>query len=65
MNQSECEAIKCSWHKARENERKQVAIGVGFTSHWLKEWREFFFSGQSQNETMQKQSKRNSALTLH
>ena len=40
MNQSELEANTCSRRQARENARKQVAIGFGFTSDWLKKWRE-------------------------
>ena len=32
--------ITCSWRKARENECERVTIG--FTSDWMKKWREFF-----------------------
>ena len=42
MNQSKLEANTCSRHKARENVREEVAIGFGFTSDWLRKWREFF-----------------------
>ena len=28
--------------KARQNVRKRVTIGFGFTSDWPKKWREFF-----------------------
>ena len=30
--------------KARENESNRVTIGFGFTSDWMKKWREFFLS---------------------
>ena len=36
----------------------QVAIDFGFASHWLKKRRESF-TGQSQSEATQNQSKRN------
>ena len=42
MNQSKLEANTCSRHKARENVREQVAISLGFTSDWLRKWRESF-----------------------
>ena len=51
MNQSEYEVVTCSWHKARENARVQVAIGIGFASHWLKKWREFCSPIQNQSKT--------------
>ena len=41
-------AIHCSiktqkqLHEARENLREQVMIGSGFTSDWLRKWREVF-----------------------
>ena len=41
MNQSKI-VITCSWQKARENVCEWVAIGFGFTSDWMKKWREFF-----------------------
>ena len=40
MNQSQFLAITCNSLKAREKSRVHVAIGFGFTSHWLKNWRE-------------------------
>ena len=42
MNQSQFLAITCNSLKAREKSRVYGAIGFGFTSHWLKNWRESF-----------------------
>ena len=42
MNQSQFLAIICNLLKAREKLRVHVAIGFGFASHWLKNWRESF-----------------------
>ena len=42
VNQSKLEANACSRHKARENVCERVIIGFGFTSNWLRKWREFF-----------------------
>ena len=42
MNQSQFLAIICNLLKAREKSRVHVAIGFGFASHWLKNWRESF-----------------------
>ena len=42
MNQSQFLAITCNSLKAREKLRLQGAIGFGFASHWLKNWRESF-----------------------
>ncbi len=42
MNQSKLEANTCSWHEARENVRERVTIGFGFSSDWLRKWREIF-----------------------
>ena len=35
-------AITCNLLKRREKSRAQGAIGFGFASHWLKNWREIF-----------------------
>ena len=44
MNQSELEANTCkSWRQARENACEQVAIGLSFTSDWLRKWRVIFY----------------------
>ena len=40
MNQSQFLAITSNSLKARENPRVHGAIGFGFASHWLKNWRE-------------------------
>ena len=42
MNQSQFLAITCNSLKAREKSRLRGAIGFGFDSHWLKNWRESF-----------------------
>ena len=42
MNQSEFLAITCNSLKAREESRVHGAIGFGFASDWLKNWRESF-----------------------
>ena len=42
MNQSQFLAITCNWLEAREESRVHGAIGFGFASHWLKNWRESF-----------------------
>ena len=39
MNQSQFLAIKCNSLEARERSRVHGAIGFGFASHWLKNWR--------------------------
>ena len=40
INQSEFLVITCNSLKAREKSRVHGAIGFGFASHWLKNWRE-------------------------
>ena len=42
MNQSQFLAIICNLLKVREKSRLHGAIGFGFASHWLKNWRESF-----------------------
>ena len=42
MNQSEFLAITCNLLIAREKSRLQAAIGFGFASRWLKNWRAIF-----------------------
>ena len=42
VNQSEFIAITCNSLKAREKSRVHGAIGVGFASHRLNNWRESF-----------------------
>ena len=55
MSQSELEANTCSRRQARENACEEVTIGFGFTSDWLRKWRQFSFT-QSQGVAMQKQN---------
>ena len=42
MNQSQFLAITCNSLEAREKSRVHGAIGFGFDSHWLKNWRDSF-----------------------
>ena len=42
MNQSQFLAITYNSLKAREKSRVHGAIGFGFASQWLKNWRESF-----------------------
>ena len=42
MNQSQFLGITCNSLEAREKSRVHGAIGFGFASHWLKNWRESF-----------------------
>ena len=42
MNQSEFKANTCNWRQAREETCERGTIGFGFTSYWLKKWREFY-----------------------
>ena len=42
MNQSQFLAITCNLLKTQEKSCVHGAIGFGFASHWLKNWRESF-----------------------
>ena len=42
MNQSQFLAITCNSLEAREKSRVHGALGFGFASHWLKNWRDSF-----------------------
>ena len=42
VNQSKIEVITRSQRKGRENVHARGTIGFGFTSDWLKKWRENF-----------------------
>ena len=42
MNQSQFLVITCNLPEAREKSRLHSAIGFGFASHWLKNWRDSF-----------------------
>ena len=57
MNQSEFLAIICNSLKVREKWRIHGAIGFGFASHWLKNWREAF-------KPITKRSNRNHVITF-
>ena len=58
MNQSQLVAIICNLPKAREKSRVHGAIGFGFASHWLKNWRESF-------KRITKRSNRNHVITFY
>ena len=55
MKQSEIQKCTSEWLQARESACEQVTIGFGFTSYWLRKWRECFFN-QSQSAVTQNQS---------
>ena len=57
MNQSQFLAITCNSLKAREKSRVHGAIGFGFASHWLKNWRDSF-------KPITKRSNRNHLITF-
>ena len=58
MNQSQFLAITCNSLEARKKSRVQGAIGFGFDSHWLKNWRESF-------KPIPKRSNRNQIITFN
>ena len=57
MNQSQFLAIICNLLKAREKSFVHGAIGFGFASYWLKNWRESF-------KPITKRSNRNHVITF-
>ena len=57
MNQSQFLAITYNSLEAREKSRVHGAIGFGFDSHWLKDWRESF-------KPITKHSDRNHVITF-
>ena len=57
MNQSQFLAVTWNLLKAREKSHAHGAIGFGFASHWLKNWRESF-------KPITKCSNRNHAITF-
>ena len=57
MNQSQFVAISCNSLEAQEKSRVPGAIGFGFDSHWLKNWRESF-------KPNTKRSYRNNVITF-
>ena len=42
MNQSQFLAITCNSLEVRERSRVHGAVGFGFASHWLKNWRDSY-----------------------
>ena len=56
MNQSQSLANICKSLRAREKSRIHGAIGFGFDSHWLKNWRDSF-------KPITKRSNRNHLIT--
>ena len=57
MNQSQFLAMIRNLLKPREKSRVHGAIGFGFASHWLKNWRESF-------KPINKRSNRNHEITF-
>ena len=57
MNQSELEVNTYSRRQERENACEQVTIGFGFTSDWLKRWRENFYPITKRSNAKPKQSR--------
>ena len=57
MNQSQFLAVTCNLLAARERSRVHGAIGFGFASHWLNNWRESF-------KPITKRSNRNHGITF-
>ena len=57
MNQSQFLEISCNSLEAREKSRVHGAIGFGFASHWLKNWRESF-------KPITRRSNRNHVITF-
>jgi len=57
MNQSQFLAITCNSLEVWERSLVQRAIGFGFASHWLKNWRESF-------KQITKLSNRNRVITF-
>ena len=57
MNQSQFLAITCNSLEAREKSRVHGAIGFGFDSHRLKNWRGYF-------KPITKRSDRNHVITF-
>ena len=57
MNQLQFLAITCNSLKEQEKSRVHGAIGFGFVSHWLKNWRESF-------KPITKRNNRNHVITF-
>ena len=67
VNQSKLEVITRSRHIARENVHVRATIGFGFTSDWLKKWRENLepITENQLSEVMQNQSNSQLLSTLN
>jgi len=57
MNQSQFLAMTSNPLEAREKSRVHGAIGFGFASHWLRNWRDSF-------KPITKRSNRNQVITF-
>jgi len=57
MNQSQFLTITCNSPEAREKSRVHGAIGFGFASRWLKNWRDSF-------KPITRRSNRNPVITF-
>ena len=56
ISQSDLDVNTCSRRKARQNLCEQITFGLGFTSDWLRKWRDFLIN-QSLTVVIQNQSK--------
>ena len=63
LMQSKLKATTCSCYEEREILNEQVTIGFGFTSEWLRKWREFIVS-QSLKRSNAQQNKRELLSTV-
>ena len=57
MNQSEFKANTRNRRQVLENTCERGTIGFGFTSYWLRKWREFYQPITDKSVLMQNQSK--------
>ena len=68
MNKSQFLTITCNLLEAREKSPVLGAIGFGFDSHWLKNWRESFkpiTKGRNRNHEITFDSNLKTALSKH
>ena len=68
MNQSQFLAMNCNPLEAREKSRVHGAIGFGFASQWLKNWRDSFkpiTKRSNRNHVITFDSQLKTALSLH
>ena len=57
VNHSELEANTCKRRQARENACEQGAIGIGLTSYWMRNWREFCKQSTERSKAKLKQTR--------